>query len=180
MNPIRRKTIHDAMARLSDGDRSAFPILVDELWPVILAFAERGMGQRADAEDVAQEVFLRICSRISDFNRDQDGLSWAFAIASYAMMSHRKKRQRNREVPDDSELANHRAGTGSPEDMAIQREIAAALTSIVGNLSHEDLDALGLTGVALGKEVTAATLRKRRQRALLRVRAVWRKIYGEP
>ena len=39
MDATRRKAIHDAMVRLSDGDRTAFEVLVDELWPVILCAA---------------------------------------------------------------------------------------------------------------------------------------------
>jgi RNA polymerase sigma-70 factor (ECF subfamily) len=70
-----RKAIHDALVRLSDGDRTAFDVLLDQLWPVILSFARRGVGPGADAEDIAQEVFFRICSRITDFDRTRDGLS---------------------------------------------------------------------------------------------------------
>ena len=73
MDPERRQAIQAAMVRLSDGDRSAMEPLVRELWPVVLAFAARSLPATADAEDVAQEVFLKICARISDFDRSRDG-----------------------------------------------------------------------------------------------------------
>jgi DNA-directed RNA polymerase specialized sigma24 family protein len=57
MNAARRQAIHEAMVRLFDGDRTAFDVLLDELWPVIISFAERGVGRGADAEDIAQEAF---------------------------------------------------------------------------------------------------------------------------
>ena len=85
MDPTRRKAIYDAMVRLSDGDRSAFQTLLDDLWPVILAFTRRGVGHEQDAEDVAQEVFLRICSRISDFARgpmNRKAWPWRSACAA--------------------------------------------------------------------------------------------------
>src|SRR5690349_3291617 len=103
MDSVRRKAIHEAMVRLSDGDRTAFDVLVDELWPVLLSFAN-GLGQRADAEDVAQEVFYKICSRISEFDRERDGASWAFGIASYEILTLRRRQQRRREVPDTSSI----------------------------------------------------------------------------
>jgi len=59
MDAARRKVIHQAMVRLADGDRTAFDTLLDELWPVVLSFAQRGVGGGADAEDIAQEVFYR-------------------------------------------------------------------------------------------------------------------------
>ena len=100
MDTARRKIIHDAMVRLSDGDRAAFDVLLDELWPVILSFAQRGVGSGADGEDIAQEVFFRICARIADFDRSRDGVSWAFGIASHEILTHRRKLQRRREVHD--------------------------------------------------------------------------------
>lgn len=75
MEATRRTATHEAVVRLADGDREPFAVLVDELWPMILSFVERGIGRGADAEDVAQDVFLKICSRIADFDRTRDGLS---------------------------------------------------------------------------------------------------------
>lgn len=168
------------MVRLSDGDRTAFPILLEQLWPVILAFAQRGVGHEQDAEDVAQEVFLRICARISDFDRQRDGLSWAFGIASYQIMTHRKSQQRRRETFGGSELRQHVDPAASQEEAMIQQELATALTAAIGALSDEDRVALGLVVAPARADVQGATLRKRRQRALDRLRAVWRKRYGEP
>jgi RNA polymerase sigma-70 factor (ECF subfamily) len=179
MDAVRRKAIHDAMVRLADGDRSAMNLLVSELWPVILAFAKRGLGHEQDAEDVAQEVFLRICSRISDFETTRDGLSWAFGIAGYEIMTQRKHRGRKREL-----LGSH--GTdlwvdpgASQEDILIRTELAEAMTYVVGAMSDDDRASLGIDGRAVG-ELPSATLRKRRQRALDRLRMAWRKLYGEP
>src|SRR6187455_916075 len=104
MNTAERKAIHDAMVRLSDGDRSQVRELLDALWPVLLAFVRRGVAQGQDAEDVAQETFLRICSRISDFDRSRDGLSWAFGIAKYEILTHRRRLRRRSEVLDVPEL----------------------------------------------------------------------------
>ena len=162
------------MVQLADGDRSAFSTLMVELWPVILAFAERGLGQRADAEDVAQEVFVRLCSRISELDRSRDGLSWAFGIASYQIMTHRKKVQRRREVSgtDASERAD---ATPTQEDQLIQQDLIAAAESVIGALSEADRDAL-----VLGESTTTAnaTTRKRKQRALTRLRELWRNTHG--
>ena len=121
MDPTRRKVIHHAMVRLSDGDRTAFDVLLDELWPVLLSFAERGVGRGGDAEDVAQEVFYKICSRIADFDRSRDGLSWAFGIASYEIMTHRRRLQRRREVLDEASVTEQLDGSASQEEQLLAR-----------------------------------------------------------
>ena len=178
MDAARRRAIHDAMTRLADGDRTAFPVLLDELWPVILAFARRGVGIEADAEDVAQNVFFRICARASEFDASRDALSWAFGIASYEVMTHRRQVQRRREVQADDALPQMPDPADSQEEDLHRREVAAALEHALGGLSEDDRRALGLMEATA--DVAGATLRKRRQRALDRLRGLWRIIHGEP
>ena len=97
METPRRKAVHDAMVRLADGDRGAFDLLLDQLWPVVLSLARvRGVAQWADAEDIAKDVFIKICALIAEFDRARDGLSCAFGIASYEILTHRRRLQRRR------------------------------------------------------------------------------------
>lgn len=179
MDATRRKAIHEGMVRLAEGDRSAFAVLVDELWPVILAFVERGVERGADAEDVAQEVFYRICARISDFDPTRDGLSWAFGIASFELKTHRQKQRRRREVYDEAQVAAKTDPGASQERLLLDRELAVAFEEAVGALAQRDRDALGLGVEAGSPQAMSAALRKRKQRALERLRAIWRTLYGE-
>ncbi len=155
------------------------PVLVDQLWPVLLAFARRGVVNDADAEDVAQEVFLRLCSRISEFDRQRDGVSWAFGIASYEVLTHRRRVQRRREV--DVTVSVGADPRASQEDLLVEREIAVALRDTLGALSDDDRVALGVEqreDVEVVEVVAGATLRKRRQRALARLQSLWRQMHG--
>ena len=179
MVPERRKSIGDAIVRLADGDRSAMPKLAAELWPVLLAFAQRGLRDPQDAEDVAQEVFVRICSRISEFDPTRDGVSWAFGIAAFEIMTQRRRLQRRRENFSASGVAEVKDVIPSVEDEVIIGELRAVLTDALGQLSAYDLAQLGLGETALSGAATPA-MRKRRQRAIERLRIVWRRLYGEP
>jgi len=181
MDAARRKTIHDAMVRLSDGDRTAMAALVQELWPVILSFAQRGLAQVEDAEDVAQEVFLKICARISDFDRQRDGLSWAFALASYEIMTVRRRDQRRRDRVTDADPALGSVADAAPsqEEAVIEAELNALVLAVAGSLSEADRATLGLVELEAGGTAQGATLRKRRQRALDRFRAMFRSYHGD-
>src|SRR2546423_12605796 len=174
MEAARRKAIHEAIVRLADGDRAAFDQVADELWPVILAFVRRGVGSSPDAGDVAQEGFVRLCARIADFDRRRDALSWAFGIASYELLTHRRRIQRRSETGDEA-LARRADPVPSQEETAIRRELEGALTRALGELSEGGRAALSPVGAAPGP-----TLRKRRQRAVDRLRAIWRRAHGEP
>ena len=182
METPRRKAVHDAMVRLADGDRGAFDLLLDQLWPVVLSLARvRGVAQGADAEDIAQDVFMKICARIADFDRARDGLSWAFGIASYEILTHRRRRQRRREVDGAPALREVADPAASTEELLVRRELLTALEQAAGALSDDDRRLLGLQPAPAGEPgVPAATLRKRRQRALDRLRVVWRGLNGEP
>jgi RNA polymerase sigma-70 factor, ECF subfamily len=180
MDAVRRKAIHDAMVRLSDGDRSAFDVLLDELWPVILSFAKRGVGATADAEDIAQDVFLKICSRIADFDRSRDGLSWAFGIGTYEILTHRKRARRRREVHDENALEREAHNAASHDIVLEQRQVAVAFEQVVGGLTEDERALLGLAPQGAALRPASPALRKRKQRALDRLRNIWKGIYGEP
>ena len=174
------------MARLADGYRDAFDEVVRELWPVVRDFAVRGVGQAADADDVAQEVFVRICTRISDFDPTRDGVAWALGIARYEVMTHRRKRLRRREVqvpqPDVMHGAE-RPMDAQQEDAVIAKDLLAALRAVLGKLDEADLVALGVTAGAEALSVAApraSAQRKRKQRATARLRQLWRSIHGSP
>jgi RNA polymerase sigma-70 factor (ECF subfamily) len=178
MSPERRKAIQQALLRLADGDRAAMPGLVEELWPVLLSYAERGLRDPQGAEDVAQEVLFRIASRISELDRTRDPLSWAFGIATFEIMTQRKRRQRRRETLVGQALPESEESAQSAEDAVIQAEIQAALIEALGQLTPDDAAHLGLLEPARVGPATPA-MRKRRQRALDRLRTIWRNIYGQ-
>ena len=140
-----------------DGDRSAFDVLLNELWPVISSFAERGVGRGADAEDIAQEVFYRVCSRITDFDRSRDGVSWVFGIASYEIMTYWKRAKRRREVHDETAIANKADRADSQEAQLLEREISLAFEHTIGALTEEDREILG--------RLASASVRPREPRA---------------
>ena len=178
MDPERRTAIQQAMLRLADGDRAAMPGLVEQLWPVLLSYAERGLRDAQGAEDVAQEVLFRISSRISELDRTRDPLSWAFGIATFEIMTQRKRRQRRRETLLGETLPESQESAPSAEDAVMQAEVRAALSEALGQLSADGVAHLGLFEPSRPFPATPA-MRKRRQRALDRLRMIWRHIYGQ-
>lgn len=81
-SPARRETTDAELAVALAADE---PWAVGELWrrfaPMVLTLAERALGSRSDAEDLAQEVFCRACQRASSL-RDPNSLrSFVYSIA---------------------------------------------------------------------------------------------------
>ncbi len=175
MDSAERRELSRWMARLADGDREAFTPLFDRLWPLLRVFTTRALRHAADADDVAQRALVSVFARASAYDRDRDALAWALGIAAWECRTLRRAQSRRREQP----LAPcHDAPTtaASPEQRLLDDELASAFAAVVGSLASADRIALGLDDDARGPASPA--LRKRKQRALLRLRALWSRVHG--
>jgi RNA polymerase sigma factor (sigma-70 family) len=174
-----RSLLNASMRRLADGDRAAFDPVYAALWPAISAFCGRMLGVRADAEDAAQQTLLKVFHRTSTFDPSRDALTWALAIAAWECRTLRRRAVRAREVAGDEGDALP-SGAPSPEDRVIARDLEAALSGVLGSLSEQDRTTLldTLMDRSPVPALSAATFRKRRERAFARLREVWRRVYG--
>lgn len=90
----------------ANGDPAAARLLTLRLTPRVLAFAQRMLGNRAEAEDVAQEAMLRLWRVARDWRQDQAKVStWLFRVTSNLCTDLLRRR---RSVPLD--------GIAEPED----------------------------------------------------------------
>lgn len=149
-----------------------------ELWPAVLVFAKRTVHEAADAEDVAQEVFIKVAARIADYDRSRDGLTWVYAIAAFEIRTHLRRLQRRREVPTLAEAAEPADPTPLHVDLMIDEELSRMLAGALGELTDADRALLGVGEGSFDAALRGTAVRKRRQRALTKLRIVWSKHYG--
>ena len=176
MDSATRHQLTTLMARLADGDRSVFDTVYAELWPVVSAFCGKALPA-ADAEDAAQQALLKVFDRAATFERDRDALTWALSIAVWEIKTIRKRHARSK----ISCLANNQVPStpDNPEGLTAERQIVMAAQQVLGQLSELDQQALIATfNEETPDAVAAATFRKRRERALLRLRDAWSRIYA--
>jgi DNA-directed RNA polymerase specialized sigma24 family protein len=173
MTPAERRSLHDAMVRFADGERAAFDVVFTGLWPLVLAVASRGLPDPRDAEDAAQTALLKVFARIVDLDRGRDGVAWAVTVTAWEVRTLRKRRTRSREGPLDGVDAKD---ADDPEATAVGRDLLAAVSTLVGDLSP--LDQAALASAFADEENSDGTMRKRRQRALARLRDAWRRFHG--
>lgn len=80
--------------RARGGDRAAFDQLVRLYWPRIFALALQISGHREDAEDIAQETFLRAHRGLRAFEGRSSFQTWLYRIALNRALSHRSGKSR--------------------------------------------------------------------------------------
>ncbi|MEM8743298.1 MAG: RNA polymerase sigma factor [Pseudomonadota bacterium] len=91
------------MERVSQGDAQAFQQLVDTGIDRVLAVARRTLGDEAEAEDVAQEVFLRLWRQAEKWQGGRAQVStWLYRVTVNACIDRLRARKEEtvKDVPD--------------------------------------------------------------------------------
>src|SRR5258708_865740 len=78
-----------------DGDPQAFGTLVDRYQTRLLNFVNRTIGDRERAEDLVQEVFIRVFRHLHRFDQTKKFSTWIYTIASNLAKNELRNRSRN-------------------------------------------------------------------------------------
>lgn len=169
------ESIDILVARLADGDRSVFTDVFRALWPPTFRLCQSMLKNDADASDAAQEAMGKILARASEYDRNRPALPWALAIAGWECRTILRKRMRRREAPEDVAME---PSSEHVEGEFARRDLVAAAIAAMGELSASDREVLLATFADESLSISGATLRKRRERALRRLREAFRRLYG--
>jgi RNA polymerase sigma-70 factor (ECF subfamily) len=165
------------MARLAEGDRAAFTPVFRALWPRVHRLCLRLVQSEADAEDAAQQAMEKILSRASEYDPKRPALPWALGIAGWECRTLRKRQARRHELSAETAAEVHDSRKGADDALA-ERDLVAATMEALGTLSASDQETLLATYFEHATAVGGATLRKRRERALTRLRLAFRRLYA--
>lgn len=148
------------VSAVAEGDRGAFAMLVELHLHPIEAFATRMLGDSAEAQDVAQEVMLRLWQRASEFDPRRARLStWLHQIAHNLCIDRlRKVRRLSRWDDAQNDLSEnlHQATSfgaelgaasshAAPMASSLADEQSAAVSRALGQLPERQRSALLLT-----------------------------------
>ena len=105
------------MARYCDGDASAFRELYALVAPRLLGYLMKMARQRAVAEDLLQQTFLKVHRARAAYVRDADPLPWIYSIAHRTFLDAiRKDKRAVVRVGDDDVLPEIKAGLTGESD----------------------------------------------------------------
>jgi RNA polymerase sigma-70 factor (ECF subfamily) len=136
----------DCLAGLQRGDARAFEAVFEQYRPRLFAFLARMTGRRDVAEDLLQEVWLRLATHVSSLGPETDLGGWLFTVASNAARSHRRWAIVDLERIRQALFAGTSAPRSPFENLAAtqaERSLERALTAV----SVADREVLLLVGV---------------------------------
>lgn len=93
MAPIAREEVTDEvlMMRFQAGDKAAFASLVRRHKTAIFNFILRLVRSAPAAEDLVQDVFVKVVQSAADFKHESRFSTWAYAIARNIAIDHLRK-----------------------------------------------------------------------------------------
>lgn len=171
MSPEAAAHVQRALTALSGGDRRAFDAVFEGLWPIMRAFCLRQLNRPADAEDAAQRALLRLFEQAADFDPQRSAVAWALTLAAWECRSVRRRIGRDRTTGADAG-ALQADPRPDPEQAAEAAQAVAQVEAALAELSPLDRETVRATLADEAPAVPGATFRKRRQRALARLRAL--------
>ena len=105
------------------GDKSAFGRLAQAYQRPVFNLTYRMLGNQQEAEDAAQETFLRAYASLRQYNDDHKFSTWLFSIANHHCIDRlRRRRATYVSIDDNPVLENLDGETGLPEASALSQE----------------------------------------------------------
>src|SRR3954467_10271602 len=125
------------------GEERAFQELVERYQTRLLNFIYRTIGDREKAEDLVQEVFIRVYRRIHRFDRSKKFSTWVYTIASNLAKNELRNRSRNPLVlfqtikntwEDEDRPLQFEDTSSRPDDMFHKRHLREVVEESVAKL----------------------------------------------
>jgi RNA polymerase sigma-70 factor (ECF subfamily) len=176
---------HDLVDRVLGGDRQAFASLLRRHQKRIFNFMYRMVGERGAAEDLTQEVFLKVYEALPGFRKAATFSTWLYRIAHNHCLNALKGRGREIAVSAlTKEPEKHNPVTtlvdpsASPEERLEQQELHAVVQEKLAELTPEhravlvlrDIQGLSYNEIATALELEDGTVRSRLHRARLELK----------
>lgn len=162
--------------RVQQGDSKAFDLLVRKYQHRILGLIGRMINDWAEAQDVAQEVFLRAYRSMAAFRGDSSFYTWLYRIAVNTSKNHLVSNGRRPSTTDvDTVETEHWSGAermqeqATPEHELLRQEMERSVVSTVEALPEEirlaltlrEVDGLSYEEIAQVMDCPIGTVRSR-------------------
>jgi RNA polymerase sigma-70 factor, ECF subfamily len=167
--------------RVQRGDKTAFDLLVRKYQHKVVKLVLRYVRNPAEAEDIAQEAFIKAYRALPQFRGDSAFYTWMYRIAINTAKNSLASRDRS-PIRYDLDLTDpeesHSVQTklqdpDTPEGMALTEEIRQIVNSAIDALPEElktaivlrELDGLSYEEISAAMECPVGTVRSRIFRA---------------
>ena len=150
MNPLDliRSTDHELIAFARSGSEKAYRELLGRFQRPVFSIIYRMIRDREQAEDLAQETFVRVFNNIDRYDPRYKFSSWIFKIATNLTIDHIRRKEldtvsidgsRNAVTPDQIEATSITIASPdeNPEELLEAKQLGEEIESAIGKLRPE-------------------------------------------
>tara|TARA_B100001113_G_scaffold342018_1_gene327763 strand:+ start:4818 stop:5381 length:564 start_codon:yes stop_codon:yes gene_type:complete len=122
------------------GDIDSYKFLVEKYQARVINTCYKYTKNIVDAEDVAQEVFLKAYQNLAKFNFDSKFYSWLFRIAvntSLNYINSKEKRKEKETISDESCLNNQSLSVDNPDEYYKFNELTDKIQPLIDSLPDD-------------------------------------------
>ena len=177
-----------AIERASTGDGDAFEVLVRKHQTWVFTLAYRMLGDRAEAEEMAQEIFFKAFRALKRFERRSRFSTWLYSIATNHCLNQlesRRRRPRLQELnrsarkegtpgPLLDQIADPTPGADQALERAVQRQVQEQLLTLTPEhrsiLVLRDIQGLAYEEIGEILSLEPGTVRSRLHRARMELK----------
>jgi RNA polymerase sigma-70 factor (ECF subfamily) len=182
--------IETVIQRCLHGDQSAWDLIVRQHWRKVFNVAYKFVGRHDEAEDLAQDIFLKVFKSLDTFDRRANFQTWLISVSRNLCIDHyrsvRKERETiNRDV-DASELSpaspdeNPVAAIEQRDRVMLLRQAFAALpASLRTAVLMRDIQELSYQEIADRLRLPEGTVKSRINRGRTELARQIRKLRGQ-
>jgi len=133
------------VARAKEGDREAFGALVRKYQRRVYATALHITGNHSDADDVAQDAFVRAYRAMGSFDGRSKLFTWLYRITVNTALNHLRARKRVYAIQDAGASHVEATGGGRPEKPGTMEQTPAEWAQLSQRLQRVMLELAGLS-----------------------------------
>ena len=122
-----------------NGDTKSFEVLVDRYKYMVYSLAMKILRNREEAEEVSQDVFLKVYRGLSTFKGDSKFSTWIYRITYNRSLDYVSKKGRRLQVDSiDSEREYNLSSVETIFDLLEAQEKRATIKDAIADLSEDD------------------------------------------
>jgi RNA polymerase sigma-70 factor (ECF subfamily) len=106
--------------RIKAGDNQAFTAIVSRYGEMVFTIVRKIVENKEDAEDITQEVFIKVFKSLERFREESSFATWLYRIAYNTTISELRKRKLCYVAADDSSLTDNDCDTDESDEIEIK------------------------------------------------------------
>ena len=129
--------VESLIQRCLGGDQNAWELIVRQYWRKVFNIAYKFVGKHDEAEDLTQEIFIKIFKSLSTFDRRANFQTWLISVSRNLCIDHYRSVRKERETIDRQVDPNELTPASTdPGPMAAleQRDRVTLLRQALGQL----------------------------------------------